>query len=90
MRTFANLKMILNTKQLEDFDSKHGINLHQNRGSGFKRILIVFCDPILIIQQNKNCVLVASDKERAAYLLNSLGALLEDKKVLFFLRAINN
>lgn len=38
----------------------------------------------LVLQQHKNCLLVASDKEKAAYLLNDLDALFEDRRVLFF------
>ena len=38
----------------------------------------------LVLQHHKNCLVIASDKEKAAYLLNDLDALFEDRHVLFF------
>lgn len=79
--------MILNTKQLEGiFNSKlSGINPDQNYWfRGLKGSALAFAIESLLSIHDKNCVIVASDKERAAYLYNDLDALLSEKKTLFF------
>ncbi|MES2678509.1 MAG: transcription-repair coupling factor [Bacteroidota bacterium] len=79
--------MILNTKQLEGiFNSKlPAINSGQNYWfRGLNGSSLAFVIQSLVQGNDKNCVIIASDKEKAAYLLNDLAALLDDKKVLFF------
>jgi transcription-repair coupling factor (superfamily II helicase) len=68
------------------FHSKlSGINLRQNYWfRGLNGSSLSFVIQSMLLQEPKSCVIVASDKERAAYLQNDLAALLEDKKVLFF------
>jgi len=79
--------MILNTKQLERiFDSKlSAVNLNQNHWlRGLNGSSLSFVVQSFVSKHYKNCVLVAADKESAAYLLNDLDALFENKRVLFF------
>lgn len=38
----------------------------------------------IVLQEHKTCLIVASDKEKAAYLLNDIDALFEDRHNLFF------
>src|SRR6218665_1463292 len=62
-----------------------GINPDQNYWlRGLNGSSLSFVIQSLLSQTPKPAIVVASDKERAAYLQNDLAALLEDKKVLFF------
>ncbi len=87
IRKFAIRQMILTIKQLEGiFDSKlSNINFSQNLWfRGLNGSSLSFVIQSFLLQHDKNIVLVASDKEKAAYLFNDIDALLADKKVLFF------
>lgn len=74
-------------KSLEGiFDSKiKGINLRKNLWfQGLNGSAVSFLIRSLVSQETKNALVIASDKEKAAYLLNDLEALLQNVKVLFF------
>lgn len=68
------------------FDSKlQVLNLAQNHWfQGLNGSSLSFLIQTVFLQTKKNILIVASDKEKAAYLLNDLDALLEGHKVLFF------
>ncbi len=68
------------------FDSKlQLLNLAQNHWfQGLNGSSLSFLIQSVFLQNKKNILIVASDKEKAAYLLNDLDALLEGHKVLFF------
>jgi len=51
---------------------------------GFKRIRHVFCGRRAHERSSQNGRLIASDKEKAAYLLNDLDALQNNDRALFF------
>ena len=79
-------KMLLN-KSLEGiFDSKlEALNLNQNHWfQGLNGSSLSFLLQSIVINTHKNLLIIASDKEKAAYLLNDLDALLPKEKVLFF------
>lgn len=68
------------------FDS-YLTNLSQNKNywlQGLNGSALPFYITSLFNSSQKNIVIVASDKEKAAYLLNDLETLLEGKRVLFF------
>jgi transcription-repair coupling factor (superfamily II helicase) len=78
--------MILN-KQLEGiFDSKLStLNLQKNQWfQGLNGSSLSFLIQSIFLNIHKNCLVIASDKEKAAYLLNDLDALLAESRVLFF------
>lgn len=61
------------------------LNLNQNIFlEGLNGSSLSFLCQSIYYNRQKNIVLVASDKEKAAYLLNDMSALLPDEKVLFF------
>jgi transcription-repair coupling factor (superfamily II helicase) len=79
--------MALNTDQLKGiFSSKlSGINLDQNQWfEGLNGSALSFVIQSLTGDDDKNCIIVASDKESAAYIFNDLETLCGEKKVLFF------
>ena len=78
--------MILN-KSLEGiFHSKLADNsLSQNHYlNGLNGSSLSFFIQSLLAKTKKTCVIIASDKEKAAYLLNDMDALLPDNQILFF------
>lgn len=78
--------MLLN-KSLEGiFDSRlQALNLTQNYWfQGLNGSSLSFLLQSIVLQTHKNLIVIASDKERAAYILNDLDALLPKEKVLFF------
>ncbi|PBQ31845.1 transcription-repair coupling factor [Sphingobacteriaceae bacterium] len=78
--------MLLN-KSLEGiFDSRlQELNLNQNHWfQGLNGSSLSFLLQSIVLQTHKNLIVIASDKERAAYILNDLDALLPKEKVLFF------
>ncbi len=68
------------------FDSKlSALNLQQNIWfQGLNGSSLSFLLQSLYLQSGKSIVLIASDKEKAAYLLNDLESLLPKEKVVFF------
>jgi transcription-repair coupling factor (superfamily II helicase) len=79
--------MALNTNQLKGiFSSKlSGINLDQNQWfKGLNGSALSFVIQSLTGDDDKNCIVVASDKESAAYIFNDLETMCGEKKVLFF------
>ncbi|MDO9000110.1 MAG: transcription-repair coupling factor [Bacteroidota bacterium] len=78
--------MILNKKLEGIFNSKfQTINLNQNHWlQGLNGSSLSFFIQSLYLTQKKSCVIVASDKEKAAYLLNDLETLLPNEKISFF------
>jgi transcription-repair coupling factor (superfamily II helicase) len=78
--------MILNKKLEGIFNSKiQAINLNQNYWlQGLNGSALSFFIQSLYLTHKKNCVIIASDKEKAAYLLNDLETLLPQEKILFF------
>ena len=78
--------MILNKKLEGNFNSKlQTINLNQNYWlQGLNGSALSFFIQSLYLTQKKNCVIIATDKEKAAYLLNDLETLLPQEKILFF------
>jgi transcription-repair coupling factor (superfamily II helicase) len=80
------LVMLLN-KTLEEIFSPtlSAINLNQNQWfKGLNGSSLSFITRAIFLQEKKSCVVIASDKEKAAYLLNDLDALFTNEKVLFF------
>lgn len=78
--------MVLN-KQLEGiFDSKiSAINLNHNHWfQGLNGSSMSFLIQSIVLNSHKNCLIISSDKEKAAYLLNDLETLLPKKRLLFF------
>ena len=78
--------MILN-KSLEGiFHSKLADNpLSQNHYlNGLNGSSLSFFIQSLLAKTKKTCVIIASDKEKAAYLLNDMDALMPDNQILFF------
>jgi transcription-repair coupling factor (superfamily II helicase) len=78
--------MLLN-KTLEEIFSPtlSAINLNQNQWfKGLNGSSLSFIIRATFLQEKKSCVVIASDKEKAAYLLNDLDALFTHEKVLFF------
>jgi transcription-repair coupling factor (superfamily II helicase) len=74
-------------KTLEEIFSPtlSGINLNQNQWfKGLNGSSLSFIMRAIFLQEEKSCVVIASDKEKAAYLLNDLDALFTNEKVLFF------
>ena len=69
---------IFNSK-LTDLDFNHNYWFRGLNGSSLS-----FLIQSIYLQIKKTCVIISSDKEKAAYLLNDLSSLLEDEKVLFF------
>jgi len=85
MRTFG-AKMLLN-KSLEGiFDEKlKTINPGENYWfRGLNGSSLSFLVQSHVFRKQKNLLIIASDKERAAYLLNDMDALVHGEKVLFF------
>jgi transcription-repair coupling factor (superfamily II helicase) len=78
--------MILNKKLEGIFNSKlQAINLNQNCWlQGLNGSALSFFIQSLYLTHKKNCVIIATDKEKAAYLLNDLETLLPQEKILFF------
>ena len=78
--------MILNKKLEGIFNSKfESINLNQNHWlQGFNGSALSFFIQSLYVYNKKSIIIVASDKEKAAYLLNDLEALFTNEKILFF------
>jgi len=78
--------MILNKKLEGIFNSKlQAINLNQNYWlQGLNGSALSFFIQSLYLTHKKNCVIIATDKEKAAYLLNDLETLLPQEKILFF------
>ncbi len=78
--------MFLNKKPQGIFPSKlAAINFHQNHWfRGLNGSAVSFLVQSVVALEAKNCVVIASDKERAAYLQNDLEALCDEQKVLFF------
>ena len=78
--------MILNKKLEGIFNSKlQTINLNQNYWlQGLNGSALSFFIQSLYLTHKKNCVIIATDKEKAAYLLNDLETLLLQEKILFF------
>lgn len=78
--------MILNKKLEGIFNSKlQTINLNQNYWlQGLNGSALSFFIQSLYLTHKKNCVIIATDKEKAAYLLNDLETLLPQEKILFF------
>jgi transcription-repair coupling factor (superfamily II helicase) len=78
--------MILNKKLEGIFNSKlQAINLNQNYWlQGLNGSALPFFIQSLYLTHKKNCVIIATDKEKAAYLLNDLETLLPQEKILFF------
>lgn len=68
------------------FDQKlQHLNFHQNIFlEGLNGSSLSFLCQSIYYNRQKNIILVASDKEKAAYLLNDMSALMPDEKVLFF------
>lgn len=61
------------------------LNLSQNTWlRGLNGSSLPFLIQSLVLQDDKNCIVIASDKEKAAYFLNDLDALFDDRHVLFF------
>src|SRR4051812_48751124 len=52
--------------------------------SGLRGSAFAFLADIIYTSEPKTLIIIASDKEKAAYLLNDIEALLPEKKVLFF------
>ena len=78
--------MVLN-KTLEGlFDAKlSAINLSQNQWfQGLNGSAMSFLFSAIAGANHKTCVVIASDREKAAYILNDLDALLNNAKALFF------
>jgi transcription-repair coupling factor (superfamily II helicase) len=78
--------MILNKKLEGIFNSKfQTINLNQNHWlQGLNGSALSFFVQSIYFTQNKNCIIIAADKEKAAYILNDLESLLPNEKILFF------
>ena len=78
--------MILNKRLEGIFNSKFEVvNLNQNQWlQGLNGSALSFFIQSLFLKHKKTTVIVASDKEKAAYLLNDLEALLPNEKILFF------
>lgn len=78
--------MALNKKPGGLFNTKaQELNLSQNTWlRGLNGSSLSFFIESLVLQQDKNILIVAADKEKAAYLLNDLDALTENRRVLFF------
>lgn len=84
--------MVLNRSLDGIFDSKtSALDLNQNYWfQGLNGSSLSFLLQSLVLQKHKNLVVIASDKEKAAYVLNDLDALLPHQKVLFFRKHTNN
>jgi transcription-repair coupling factor (superfamily II helicase) len=78
--------MILNKKLEGIFNSKfQDLNFNQNYWlQGLNGSALSFFIQSLYLTQSKSCVIIASDKEKAAYLLNDLETLLPQERVFFF------
>src|SRR6478735_6342285 len=78
--------MALNKSLNGIFDSKlTAINLDKNYWfQGLNGSSLSFLLQSLYLNSGKSIILVASDKEKAAYLLNDLESLLPKEKVIFF------
>ncbi len=78
--------MLLNRSLDGIFDSRlHVLDLNQNHWfQGLNGSSLSFVLQSIYQGRQKNMVLIATDKEKAAYLLNDLDALLLNQKVLFF------
>ncbi|MGZ4061179.1 MAG: hypothetical protein ACXVPU_19260, partial [Bacteroidia bacterium] len=67
-----------------DFQTKD-LNLNQNhRLQGLNGSAFAFFIQSLYSSSTKNIVIIASEQEKAAYILNDVEALLKDQKTLFF------
>ncbi len=78
--------MVLNASLEGIFDSKlRDLNFNQNQWfSGLSGSALSFLCQSIYTNLHKNLVIIASDKEKAAYILNDVGAFLPNTKVLFF------
>ena len=78
--------MVLNKSLDGIFNSKiEGINVDKNQWfQGLNGSAVSFLIQTIALRHQKSSLIIASDKEKAAYLLNDIDALLPDKKVLFF------
>jgi len=78
--------MLLDKKLEGIFNLKtQSINLNQNQWlKGLNGSALSFFIESVYCSDKKNCIIIASDKEKAAYLLNDLTTLLPNEKVLFF------
>ncbi|MCC6372409.1 MAG: transcription-repair coupling factor [Bacteroidia bacterium] len=78
--------MVLNSKLEGIFNEKlQELNLQQNHWfRGLNGSAMSFLAASLFLKYNKSLVLIASDKEKAAYLLNDIEDVLPGHKILFF------
>src|SRR5688500_12450874 len=78
--------MVLNSALGEIFDGQVAdLNLDQNYWfQGLNGSAVSFLSASLYTRRKKNLLIIASDKEKAAYLLNDVNDLLLNQKVLFF------
>lgn len=78
--------MLLNKSLNGIFDARlQTLNLQKNQWfQGLNGSSLSFLLQNLFLQQRKNLLIIAADKERAAYILNDMDALLPKEKILFF------
>jgi transcription-repair coupling factor (superfamily II helicase) len=78
--------MLLNKSLEGEFDLKlEGINFDQNYWfRGLNGSSMSFLLQRIMLRTQKSLLVIGSDKEKAAYLLNDIQALLKQEKVLFF------